>query len=246
MLADLRTRRVIGRFSVGMAADHAYWKTAILPMLLSILGGSVGITELHCACVAKDKNGLLLAGPSGSGKSTLAVALCEMGFGFLSDDRTYCSRKNDNVIAWGLPTRLKLRREAGVWFRQLRERQPTDVQKGEPVFWLEPEHDLGVERVRRCQPSTVIFLERVEASDFHLSQLSSVEAMSRLDKDLMAELPEAIARQSEVIARLVEIPCWLLRYGGEPLSIAQEIAHRFARPGVTHRTAMARERVWLG
>jgi hypothetical protein len=245
MLADLRTRRVIGRFSAGIAADRAYWKTAILPMLLSILGGSVGITELHCACVAKDEKGLLLAGPSGSGKSTLALALSQTGFGFLSDDRTYCSLGHDRVLAWGLPTRLKLRREAGAWFRQLRDRQPTEVQNGELVFWLEPEHALGLQRVRRCQPTEVIFLEQLEASKFQLTQVSSVEAMNRLDRDLMAEFPEAVARQSKTIAKLVEIPCWLLQYGGEPLTIARKIADHFERSGLTNRTARDTERACL-
>jgi hypothetical protein len=237
MLVDLRMRRVIGRFSAGIAADLTYWKTVILPMLLSVLGGSVGITELHCACVAKNENGLLLAGPSGSGKSTLALALTQAGFGFLSDDRTFCSRDGDKVLAWSLPTRLKLRHEAGAWFRQLQDRQPTDVQKGEPVFWLEPERALGLERVRRCQPSAVIFLEQLEGSEFRLSQVSSVEAMHRLDKDLMAELPEAIARQSDTIAKLVKIPCWLLQYGGNPLMNARKIADRFEGFRLTDRSA---------
>jgi len=236
MLADLRNRRVIGRFSAGMANDRTYWKTVIFPMLLSVLGGSVGIAELHCACVAKTEFGLLLAGPSGSGKSTLALALSQTGFGFLSDDRTFCSQSNGKVLAWGLPTRLKLRPEAGVWFPQLRGQQPTDVQKGEPVFWLEPEHALGLERVRCCQPSLVIFLEQVEALEFELTQVSPVEAMNRLDRDLMAEFPEAVARQTETIAKLVEIPCWLLKYGGDPLRIAGRIADHFERSCLTNRT----------
>jgi hypothetical protein len=232
MLVDLRTCRVIGRFSAGIAADLGYWKTVILPMLLSLVGGSVGITELHCACVAKDEDGLVLAGPSGSGKSTLALALSQSGFGFLSDDRTFCSLNNDRVLAWGLPTQLKLRREAGAWFRALRNQEPTDVQKGERVYWLDPEQALGVKRTRRCQPKAIIFLERLEAPDFYMTQLSSVEAMNRLDKDLMVEFPEAVARQSATIARLTEIPCWLLQYGGEPATIARKIAEHFERTGL--------------
>ncbi len=242
MLADLRTRGVIGRFSAGIAADRSYWKTVIFPMLLSIVGGSVGVTELHCACVAKDENGLLLAGPSGSGKSTLALVLSQTGFGFLSDDRAYCSLSNDRVLAWGLPTRLKLRREAGAWFRELRDRQPTDVQKGELVFWLEPEQALGLNRVRCCQPSMVIFLERLELLEFQFTRVSPVEAMHRLDRDLMAELPEAVARQTETIAKLVEIPCWLLKYGGEPRAIAGKIADHFERSCLTIRPAIEGEK----
>jgi hypothetical protein len=128
-----------------------------------------------------------------------------------------------------LPTRLKLRREAGAWFRQVRDWQPTDLQKGELVYWLEPERSLGLERVRRCEPRTVIFLEQVKDLEFHLAQVSPDEAVKRLDRDLMADLPEAVVRQTETIAKLVEIPCWLLKYGGEPLTIAQKIADHLER-----------------
>jgi len=241
MLADLRTHRVIGRFSVGIANDRAHWETVIFPMLLSVLSGSVGITELHCACVAKDEVGLLLAGPSGSGKSTLSVALSQTGFGFLSDDRTFCSQSGGKMLAWGLPTRLKLRREAGAWFRQVRDWQPTDLQKGELVYWLEPEQSLGLERVRRCEPRTVIFLEQVKGLEFHLAQVSCDEAMKRLDRDLMADLPEAVVRQTKTITKLVEIPCWLLKYGGEPLTVARKIADHFETSCLTNRTAVRRE-----
>jgi hypothetical protein len=233
MLVDLRTRRVIGRFSPGIAADRDYWKTVILPMLLSILSGSLGIAELHCACVARDEDGLLLAGPSGSGKSTLALALSQTGFGFLSDDRTFCSLNDDRVLAWGLPTRLKLRREAEAWFPKLQGVKPTTLQKGELVYWLEPESSLGVRRVRRCQPNAVLFLEQLKTPSFDLSRLSEVEAMSRLDKDLMAESPAVIAKQMATIARLVELPCWLLEYGGQPTTIARRIADHFEGVSLT-------------
>jgi DNA polymerase III delta prime subunit len=229
MLADLRTRRVIGRFSPGRAADTAHWKTVIFPMLLTIVGASAGIAELHCACVAKDEEGLLLAGPSGSGKSTLALALSKTGFGFLSDDRTFCSRGNGEVLAWGLPTRLKLRHEAAQWFRELPNLQPTETQEGSPDLWLDPESSLGLKRVRRCRPRAIIFLERQKASEFRLSRVSSAEALKRLNKDLMAELPDAVAKRSGTIDKLVDLPCWLLQYDGYPQAIAQQISQNLAR-----------------
>jgi hypothetical protein len=228
MLADLRTRRVIGRFSAAMAADTTYWKTVIFPMLLTIVGGSVGIAELHCACVAKEENGVLLAGPSGSGKSTLALALSQSGFGFVSDDRTFCSLDKDEVHAWGLPTRLKLRREAAVWFQELRNGHPPNAEACEPDLWLQPER-LLLNRVRRCRPRLLIFLERLGASEFRLSRMLSGEAWNRLDKDLMAELPEAVAKRSGTIAKLVESPCWFLQYNGEPHTIARKIVEHIAR-----------------
>lgn len=229
MIADLRTRRVIGRFTLGMASDRSYWRTTVFPIMLTIVAPCVGIAELHCACVAQGENGVLLAGPSGCGKSTLATALAQAGFGFLSDDRTFCSHRGNNLYAWGLPTQLKLRGEARDWFRQIHDRQPTESQKGEPVFVLEPERDLTLRRVRRCQLRAVLFLEQQPDSGFEMSQVSPLDAMRRLDKDLMAASPDEVAKQSETLARLVGLPCWLLRYDGRPQVIARMIAERLER-----------------
>ncbi len=229
MLADLRTCRVIGRFSPAMAADLAHWQTVIFPMLLTIVSSSVGIAELHCACVAKGQDGLLLAGSSGAGKSTLALALSQQGFGFLSDDRTFCSVKNGEVKVWGLPTPLKLRPEATLWFDELRDQRLTDTRSGGPAFWLAPELLSRVQRVRRCQPAALIFLERRKTSEFRMSPMSSTEALRRLNGELMTELPEAAERRSGTLKRIAELPCWLLQYGGHPQWIARQICQHFAK-----------------
>ncbi len=229
MLADLRTCRVIGRFSPAMAADLAYWQTVIFPMLLTMVSASIGIAELHCACVARGQAGLLLAGSSGAGKSTLALALSQQGFGFLSDDRTFCSVSNGEVKVWGLPTPLKLRPEATLWFDELRDEHLTDTQSGGPAFWLEPERLFGVERVRECRPISLVFLERRDASEFRMSPMSSTEALRRLNKELMTELPEVAERRAGTLKRIAELPCWLLQYGGPPQWIARQICQHLAK-----------------
>jgi hypothetical protein len=227
MLADLRTRSVIGRFSAGMAADLEYWQTVIFPMLLSIVSASVGVAELHCACVARDRQGILLAGPSGAGKSTLALALSQQGFGFLSDDRIFCFVEKSEVRVWGLPTLFKLRPEAILWFDELREKQLTDARNGGPAFWLEPKDLRGVERVRECRPASLIFLERRDSPEFRLIPMSPAEAQYRLNTELMTELPEASAKRSEIIKKVTDLPCWLLHYGGQPHRIARQLSHHF-------------------
>jgi hypothetical protein len=229
MVVDLLTCRVIGRVSAGIAVDTKYWRTVIFPMLLTIVSASVGIAEVHCACVSKDQDGILLAGPSRSGKSTLALALSQMGCGFLSDDRAFCSLENGDVFVWGLPTRLKLRQEAAVWFQGLRNEKAVDVRMGEPAFWLDPEDLPGLKRVRRCQPRSLVFLERQETPQFCWSRMSSLEALTRLNRDLMAESPNAVSKRSGTIARLIELPCWLLQYCGEPHNIAQNILQHLAK-----------------
>jgi hypothetical protein len=229
MLADLRTCRVIGRFSEGIANDRNYWKTVIFPILLTVVGASVGITELHCACVAKDQKGLLLVGPGRSGKSTLAAALAQSGFGFLSDDRTFCSWREGKLWAWGLATTLKLRCDAGAYFGELQGEKPTALHNGERGFRLDPELDLGLERVRRCEPRLLVFLERRENSTFSLTSMSPDEAAARLEEDLVEESPDAAARQMDVLRRLVDLPCRLLHYGGWPRDVAKKLAIHFGR-----------------
>jgi hypothetical protein len=227
MLADLRTRRVIGRVSAAMATDSTHWKRIIFPMLLSILAGSVGLVELHASCVARDQRGLLLLGPSRSGKSTLAMALTEAGFRFLSDDRTFCSLRRDELLAWSLPRPLKLRHEAAAWFEAFRDKAPTDTQNGEPVFYHEPDSHFRQHNFPACAPKAVIYLERQSNPGFHIRQMTKSEMKSNIEHDLLAEDPAAIQKQEQILDNLLALPCWRLRYGGRPQVIAEQIASSF-------------------
>src|SRR5579859_5529859 len=212
LLANLRTRRVIGRFSSAMAKDTRYWQVVIFPMLLSILAGSVGLVELHASCVSSGEQGLILLGPSHSGKSTLAMALTNAGFKFLSDDRTFCSARNGKVVAWGLPRPLKLRRDSGIWFDNFRDREPTDVQNGERVFHFEP----GQQRASRCEPRLLIFLKRDENTVFELTPMIRSQARSYIERDLLAESSEALREQRETLEKVLSVRSVRLRYGGRP------------------------------
>jgi len=230
VLTNLRTRQVIGRFSPAMAADRSYHKTVIFPMLLTIVSATVGIAELHCACIAKDEDAMLLVGQSGAGKSTLSLALSQEGLGFISDDRTFCSLENGDVYVWGLPTRVKLRGEALRWFREIQRSPASDIRNGGAEVWLEPQILSGVRCTQRARIRWVIFLERIDTREFCLSPLSSTEALNRLTLELMTELPDATAKRSDTISRIAQRPCWLLRYGGPPQSIASQIVRHVAGP----------------
>lgn len=227
MLADLRTRRVIGRFSATMAGDTTYWRTVIFPMLISVLAGSVGLVELHASCVARDQQGLVMIGPSRSGKSTLALALSQAGFRLLSDDRTFCSFKHGKLRAYGLPRPLKLRHDAASWFEEFHNREPSDVQNGERVFYCEPNGGSGRQSLAASDPQILLFLERQQGSGFCMTPMARCEVRRRIERDLLAEGPAAIPRQEETLQNLVTLPSWQLRYGGSPQSIAEQIGMAF-------------------
>ena len=227
MLVDLRNRRVVGRFSPAMAGDGRYWNTIIFPMLISILAGSLGIVELHASCVAREHDGLVLIGPSRSGKSTLAMALMEVGFRLLSDDRTFCSLTQDRVLAYGLPRPLKLRQEAAAWFEEFRDREPTDMQNGETVFYCEPGRHFRKNGLAACEPKAIVFLERQENLGFHLAPMKRSEIRSGIELDLLAEDPADVEKQEKTLDSLLALPCWRLRYGGRPQAIAEKLGMTF-------------------
>jgi len=221
VLIDRSARRAVGRFSPAMGADRNYWKRVIFSNLLTAFGGSIGVTELHCACVARGGKGLLLSGNSGSGKSTLALALARAGFAFLSDDRTWVSNCDGGLQAWGLPTLLKLRPDAAALFPELRGLQPSLLQDGRSAITVDVETQLGLSRGLRCDPHWLVFLERCESSRSALVRMPAGEATARLQLDLLPELPGVVAAQLETIGRLAGRDCWLLRYGGTPQEAVQ-------------------------
>ena len=227
ILVDLRSRRVIGRFSGAMAGDGAHWRNVIFPILLSILAGSIGIVELHASCIAKDQRGLVLIGPSCSGKSTLALALTEAGFRLLSDDRIFCSLKQGKLLAYGLPRPLKLRRDAAYWFEHLREQEPMVLQDGERVFYCEPSQRLGQPLSQTCEPQALVVLDQKQNSGFRMTRMRRSDVKSRIEADLLAEAPEDVEKQDHIINSLLGLPCWHLQYGGRPQVIAEQIAKSF-------------------
>ena len=219
LLADLVNRRVIGRVSSAIASDTRYWTTTIFPMLMSILAGSLGLVELHASCVADGEEGLLLMGPGRSGKSTLAKAMSEAGFRILSDDRVFCSIRNEGLRAHGLPRPVKLRQDAGTWFEEFRDLQPSNVQNGEPVFHFDPEPSIP----QPCEPNAVICLERV-GDGCQISRMRRSEVRRRIDSELLQETPKVMEDQQRVIDALVEIPCWHLQYGARPEAVVEHLS----------------------
>jgi hypothetical protein len=225
VLMDLRRLRAIGRFSPAMAADHAYWQMVVFPSVITVLGAAAGITPLHCACVVRNDAGLVLAGLSGAGKSTLSFALTRMGFDFLSEDWTYFSQRNGELVAWGLPTQVKLLPDVASFFAELRDSEPVVTLNGERAYVVDLGSNGGRPRRRFCRPRKVLFLERKEAPMFRLSRMRTSEVVARLERDLLKQTPEVDRLQRATVAALAERECWRLEFGGPPGATASALTY---------------------
>lgn len=227
MLIDLRQRRVISTFSPAMALDSSYWKRVILPILLGVTSASVGITPLHCACLVKDGQGLIVGGSAGAGKSTLAMAMALNHFAFLSDDWTYFSHAGSTAQAWGLPVPVKLLPDAIKYFPQLTESQIAPSLNGELAYEVDPVVVFGVDRSLFCEPKWLIFVERRERTGAVFTPISSEDAFHRFAEQL-EELPADIAnmreQQLETIRAVVDRQCWVLEHWLPPALVAERLA----------------------
>jgi len=219
LLIDQLNRRVIGSFTSATAHDLAYWKRVILPVLVGIASASVGVAPLHCACLVKNGDGLLLSGESGAGKSTLALSLALNGFSFLSDDCTYLSRSASELRCWGLPTPVKLLPDAVHHFPRLLGFEPGVSLNGELSFEVDPVETFSVGRSLSCVPRWLVFLQRQAGLGTRFERISASEAAARLAADL-EQLPACIAYQREYqlasIDALAQQEAWVLRHDLPP------------------------------
>jgi DNA polymerase III delta prime subunit len=241
LLVDLRTRRVIGRFAEPMASDRTYWKAIIFPMLLSVVAASSNVVELHCACVERRGEGLLLAGSSGSGKSTLSLALARNGFAFVSDDRTCISTRDGRLWAWPLSRTVKLRPDSLPYFPEIAQCESKLAWSPDRVFELNGGQPYRVSKAPCCEPRWIFFLEQQEAPRFELISVPPAEAAVRLESGLMQEGPEEMQAQRLNIRKLAELPCWILRYCGEPHEVAQALAASLTGPRPNPERSFASE-----
>jgi HPr serine kinase-like protein len=250
MLADLRARHVIGRFAPATVHDVSYWKRTILPILLGVAAPVVGVTALHCACLQYKGEGLLITGESGAGKSTLSFELARRGLDFVSDDWTYFSRAGAEVLAWGLPTNIKLLPDAIVYFPELHDHGASIHLNGELALEVTPE-EVNAKRSVCSRPGRIFVLERQPGLGFEAARLAPNEIAAYFQQSL-ERLPACVARSREAqlttIRSLAQVEAWHLRCGGNPQEIATYLLQfcdgTFPRPAPVSSPLQLVRREW--
>jgi hypothetical protein len=220
---DLRRRRVHAVVSPATSRDCDFWNTLALPITIGILGTTVGVVPLHCACLERDGEGLLVAGVSGAGKSTLSAALAESGFSLISDDWTYISKRDSMLAGHGLSARLKLLPDTIRFFPYLQRFAPRTTFNGELAYEFDPAEAAGFPVKHFSYPKHIFFLERAatEGCDFLPCGPEYVKGFFEKNAErLPDELSEAKNFRSSVLAALSAYSAWILRTGETPQQTA--------------------------
>lgn len=223
---DLLRRDIAATVSEGVARDTRFWDELVLPIVVGVLGATVGIVPVHCACLSIGNEGLLVAGASGAGKSTMSAALTQCGLDYVSDDWTYFCQESRVLIAHGMAARMKLLPDAILLFPILERHSLLRSLNGELAY--EVRASVFNAHVRRfCEPQRGIFLERMsERSGSEFIQIQKWQARHYLESSverLPSQLAETVRNRAEIMDRIAALPWWRFRYGGTPQSAAREL-----------------------
>ena len=224
---DLARRRVSAVVSDETARDAVFWNTRFLPTALGLLGATIGVVPLHCACLDRGGEALLLAGVSGAGKSTLAVALSRLGFSVISDGWTYVGKDGDQMTAHGISAPVKLLPDAVEHFPELRGFKAGVASNGELAFEVDVAGAFHATVLQQSTPRWVMFLERVASQGCEIVPYDNDAAQAFLQNTLErlpVQLQEATDTRAALVASLAAKECWLARYGGPPQAAAETIA----------------------
>ena len=218
-LIDSERRVILASVSEETAADEGFWNTVVLPIAMGVLGPTMGVAPLHCACLEMNGHGLLIAGISGAGKSTLSTALAQKGAFLISDDWTYVRADMSGIVAHGLRVPVKLMPDTVRFFPQLLYENLNISLNGELAYEVDPAKSLGLLVKESCRPECFVFLERQHGLATTMERVDGAvvrEFFLKSAEKLPPEMRSAEESRSRIIGQVSAMECWIFRYGGLP------------------------------
>jgi len=215
---DLLRKEITAVVSSHIASDERFWNRVILPIAIGVMGCFLGVVPLHSACLEWNGIGVLIAGVSGAGKSTLAAALASAGFAFLSDDWTYLSEQEGQLIACALGVPFKLLPDAARFFGGLPDHQVTGWMNGEIAYEVDPVH-FATRSIATAVPRHLFMVERRSfgRSEFHKIAPDVVRDFFEQSSE---PFPDALKHggefRSAILDRVAGLECWRFSYSGSP------------------------------
>lgn len=210
-LLDLNTLANFAWVTRAAVRNRLYFRYNFLEKMVYLLLGSSVVTDLHAACVGKNKRGILLCGDSGAGKSTLAYACARKGWTYTSDDTSYLI--NDSVIprVIGHAHRVRFRPEARAFFPELERHPVTPRMEGKPSIEVSASELPVANTATEAVVHAIIYLNRYPSAVGRLVRLAEGVTVQRM-KDELYSAGEVRARHGKMLERFATIPTYELHY----------------------------------
>ena len=182
-------------------------------VLERIHGDVVWLGLIHGAALARNGEGIGLAGASGSGKSTLSAGLLNAGFDYLADDMIALSAPDGLILPWPLPLSIKPGSLDVIAARHPELAQaPRYRTKGlEARLLVPPDSAWDAEPVKLRR---MVFPRFAAGATADLRRISAFDAIERLLADrIWLGYPLTEARVTAFLTWLNDIPAYAIVYG---------------------------------
>ena len=210
-MLDLKTCTSFVWLNRSAVKNRLYLRYNFLEKVVYLLLGASVVTDLHAACVSKNKRGILLCGDSGAGKSTLAYACARAGWTYTSDDTSYLINDAAKPRVIGHSHRMRFRPTAKDLFPELANYEVAPRLEGKPSLEI-PSSELPVQSTAvEAGVYAIVYLNRSRSPRTRLVPLPVGTATERMRKELFSA-GEIRAKHEKILDSLSRVPTYELQY----------------------------------
>ncbi|MBS1806344.1 MAG: aldolase [Acidobacteria bacterium] len=191
--------------------NRLYFRYNFLEKVVYLLLGSSVVTDLHAACISKNRRGVLLCGDSGAGKSTLAYASARAGWTYTSDDTSYLINDSHPPRVIGHSHRARFRPQAKLLFPELNSFEIAPRMEGKPSLEV-PIADLPIASTTpEVEVAFIVNLNRASPGMGRLIKLPEGSGSKRFCSELFSA-GEIRAMHEQKLEALWTVPTFELQY----------------------------------
>jgi hypothetical protein len=219
---DLEARTAIGYAAPHLISDDLGFTSPYLDNLFSLTAGSLGLTSVFAACVARGQDALLLMGAPASGKTSASYIAARLGLEFRSDRAVFLEAAADGLRAWGDFWPATFRPDAAEFYPQIRA-NARQFRIEDLSFYCLDLKPYRTQREHALTPACCVFLERRQpAEKTALLRISEQELAERLEGiSTFHDDPRFDTQRQVVLSALGRLPAYHLVYGTDPAEAAK-------------------------
>jgi hypothetical protein len=212
-MLDLKTCTSFVWLNRSAVKNRLYLRYNFLEKVVYLLLGASVVTDLHAACISKNKKGILLCGDSGAGKSTLAYACARAGWTYTSDDTSYLINDAATPRVVGHSHRMRFRPTAKDLFPELAKYEVTPRMEGKPSLEIQSSELPVRSTAAEVEVFSIVYLNRSRSPQTRLVPLPFGTATERTRKELFSA-GEIRAKHEKILEILTPVPTFELQYSG--------------------------------
>ncbi len=189
-----------------------------------------GLFMLHAASLARQGQGLLVAGSSGAGKTTLALTLLCGGFDFQGDDTVFLNRQSTGWAALAFPDEIDITPQTAAFFPELQKLPAVVAPVGRPKQAVSARAVYGVLPCWQTRPAVLVFPQALSDTNSQLLPMNRQEALMQLLPNVIRTDVAASQAHLDALAGLVRQCACFKFHAGRDFAAMPSLMHAVLNP----------------